>query len=856
MAALAHVALRNLLAHKGRLVMTVVSVVLGTSFIAGSLVFTGTLSRAFDSLSSNTAKGVDVRVSPSGVDTTATANTQPSPGVPLSLVPALSGRADVRAVQPAMTGTIALRDGHGKVVQHAGAQVIGGEYLAANQQLDPAGLPIVSGRAPNSADEMVLNTGAAASLDLPVGATTQVVAGRSSGVAQVKVVGTYRTASDTGGYVDALFAHDEAVRLFSNGTTVPYIDLAVRGATAQQVADAIAKQYPQYQVQTGDQVRAAYKHQVDQGLTFINYFLVMFGVIGLLVGVCIIYNTFSMIVAQRLRELALLRAIGASRSQVRNSVMFEAVVVGLIGGALGLGVGIGLAFLLRWGVNRWGSGFPESGLTVSWWVVVTVLAVGVVVTAGSALVPAVRAARTPPVAAMREQDGSRSSDLTARGAVGAALVINAVALLFIASTTIGTGSAIFVGIAGFALILAVLVGGPSIVEPVLGRIGRWITSTYGAAGRLGSTNVARNPQRTTATAFALVIGVGMVGIIGTLGSSMHKTVDQRVDTGMLSTFLLQSPEQLMPVGTVDAISHVAGVSGRTVQYLLPAKIDGDRSSGRGLDGTLSDSFHLDRVSGAAEPGAGGMLVDQTTAAQHNWSVGSKVALTSLVDGSQVPVTVTGIYVPQQNLITGWIVDKSVMDQLYPAGAGTTSGLIEPLNIWVQTAPGADVAAVKSALEKAVDPLMVVQVYDQQGVKDQAATMITSFLGVLYALLALAIVIAVLGIVNTLALSVVERRREIGMLRAVGMLRAQLRRSIYLESALIAVFGSVLGLVIGVAVGAAMVHALQNEGLTAIEIPWRTVLFMLAGSAVVGVIAAVLPAIRAAHTPPLAAIAEG
>ncbi|GAA4408076.1 ABC transporter permease [Tsukamurella soli] len=854
MSGLTQVALRNLLAHKGRLLMTVVSVVLGTSFIAGSLVFTGTLSRAFDGLSANTAKGVDVRVSPEGIDTAAP--TESSPGVPLGLAGTLAARGDVRAVQPAVTGTVALRDGRGKVVQQVTSPVTGGEYLAAGHSLDPAGTPIVTGHAPQGPGEMVINSGAAARLDLPTGATTQVVTGRSAGVTTMKVVGTYSTAADTGAYVNVLFAHDTAVRLLSNGTTVPYIDLAAKGVSAQQLSDALAKQYPQYQVQTGDQVRAAYKDQVDKGLTFINYFLIMFGVIGLLVGVCIIYNTFSMIVAQRLKELALLRAIGASRGQVRNSVVLEAVVVGLLGGVIGLGVGIGLAYLLRWGVNKWGSGFPDAGLTVSWWVVVTVIVVGAVVTVASALIPAIRAARTPPVAAMREQDGARSTDLTARGAVGFGLTVNAVALLFVASTTIGTGSAICVGVSGFALVLAVIVGGPAMVEPVLGRIGRWLTATYGAAGKLGATNVARNPQRTTATAFALVIGVGMVGIIGTLGSSMHKTVDQRVDTGMRSTFVLQSPVGVMPADTVSTIKNVQGVSGETVQYVLPAKVGDDRMTGIGVDGTLSDSFHLDRVAGDVDPGPGGMLVDQDTAAKHGWQIGSKVTLVSLLDGSPVTVDVTGTYVPQPNLITGWIVDSSVMNRLYPSGKGATAGLIAPLNIWVNTTPGADQASVKAALQKALDPLMTVQVFDQQGVKDQAATMITSLLGVLYALLALAIVIAVLGIVNTLALSVVERRREIGMLRATGMLRAQVRRSIYLESALISVFGAALGLVIGVAIGAAMVHALRNQGLSAIEVPWTTVLYMLAGSAVVGVIAAVLPAIRAAHTPPLAAIAEG
>ncbi|WP_237741622.1 ABC transporter permease [Tsukamurella sp. 1534] len=850
------VALRNLMAHKGRLFLTVLSVLLGTSFIAGSMVFTGTLSKAFDGISDRIAVGVDARVAPENAQ--GQGGFGPSgPGVPLSVVDRVAAVPGVRVAQPAITGTIALRDGEGNVVSPSGAPQIGGAYLPPGENLDPAGLTITSGRAPSGPKEMVLNETAADRLDLRTGARTTVVTPHSPGPIEVTVVGVYTTSVDSGGYIGALFAKDEAQSLFGDGATTPNIDVAAAdGTTPAQLREALAAALPDLDVKTGDEVRQEFEDTINQGLSFLNYFLVAFGLIGLLVGVFIIYNTFSMLVAQRLKELALLRAIGAGRGQVRNSVVLEALIVGILGSAAGLAVGVALAVGLQAAVKAAGAGFPDTGLVVSPSVIVTVMLVGTVVTVVSALIPAVRASKVPPVAAMRAQDGGSATSVLVRGAIGAGLFLGSLALLFVSTTESGSGAAILVGVAGFGLVLAVVIGGPALVAPVLGGVGRVLAVPFGPAGRLGRTNVMRNPQRTTATAFALVIGVALVGVIGTLGASMQKSIDAQVDSGIRSELVLQAPQFGMPPAALDAIKDVQGIGSRTTLYVAPARIGGEREQLLAVDGDVTSVFNLTRTSGDLALAGRGMLVDDRTARERGWEVGTPVPLGSGTGAETVTPTVTGIYKAQEGALSGPVVTAAEMNQLYPPARGSSSPVVTPQSVFIGAADGTDVDDLKQRLRDAVKPLLVVNVDDQQDLKDQAGQAITALMGVLYALLGLAVIIAILGIVNTLALSVVERRREIGMLRAIGMIRSQVRRSIYLESILIAVFGAVLGLFLGVLLGTSLVNALRDEGLGSVVVPWSTVIVMLVASAFVGVGAAILPAIRAARTPPLAAIAEG
>jgi putative ABC transport system permease protein len=830
------VSLRNLAAHKVRLALTVLSVVLGTAFVAGSFVFTDTLQKTFDGLFADAAKGVDVRVS--GLE-------EGSSGVPLTELPTLEAIDGVRAVVPAVDGPIVLLGADKKPLQSGGAPSIGLSYTPPEQALGEPDV-MVAGAPPAAPGQIALNEGAARKAGLAVGDRTQVLV-PTSGVIDVTVTGIYETPSDSGGFVGAQFDGAQARELFTDGSHVDYIDVAGTGVSQSELRDRVAAALPDLKVDTGDQVREDVKAEVNSALSFMNYFLLAFGAIALLVGTFIIYNTFSMIVAQRLRELALLRAIGASRKQVGRSVVLEALIVGLLGSALGIAAGVGLAYGLRAMLNGFDVGLPSGPLQLEPRTVIVALLVGVLVTVVSAYAPARRAAKVPPVAAMREEFSSTGDSLRVRTLVGAIAAVVGGALLLVGSRGTGGGAATTVGLGAAALIVAVLLAAPALSRPVVGALGAVFAKPFGPVGRLARTNAVRNPRRTAATAFALTLGLMLVSVIGVFGASAKESVNSLVDNGVRADYILAGPDSMgVPLGAAAAVEDVAGVADAVELHGVAVKIDDEEQFGTALSGQLDGVLDYTLEEGSAELAGTNMLVSRTTAAEKGWRIGTPVVLTDR-DGEQVTTNVTGIYADSQ-LLGDWMVPESVYEQVTPAAVRAVWAVL------IEAQPGADLAAMRGDLAAATDRFLVVQVKDREEFKGSQGKQIDTLLAVLYGLLALAIVIAILGIINTLALSVVERRREIGMLRAVGMQRPQVRRTIYLESVLIAVFGAAVGVLLGVAFGWGFVSTLADEGLDVIAVPWGQVVAMLLGSAVVGVLAALWPAARAARTKPLEAIA--
>ena len=329
-------------------------------------------------------------------------------------------------------------------------------------------------------------------------------------------------------------------------------------------------------VQTGAEVRDEQLAEIQQALKFVNYFLLAFGAIALLVGTFIIYNTFSMIVAQRLRELALLRAIGASRGQVGRSVVLEALIVGVIGSAIGLAAGIGLAYGLRSLLNAFDLGLPSGTLQVTPRTVIVALVVGVVVTVLSAYAPARRAASIPPVEAMREEFASVGDSLRVRTITGIVLGALGIGAVVLGALSTGGGAASTVGIGAAALILAVLLAAPALSRPVVGALGAVFARPFGTVGRLARTNAVRNPRRTAATAFALTLGLMLVSVIGIFGSSAKASIDSLIDTGVRADYVLSGPQTMgVPPGAADAARGVEGVADVVAMHLVTAKIDGD-----------------------------------------------------------------------------------------------------------------------------------------------------------------------------------------------------------------------------------------------------------------------------------------
>jgi len=831
------VSLRNLAAHKVRLALTVLSVVLGTAFVAGSFVFTDTLQKTFDSIFENTAQGVDVRVS---------SEERNSSGVPLADLDTLTALDGVRAVAPAVSGQIVLIDSDGAAVQTGGAPSIGESYLPPGQAL---GEPdeYVQGGPPARVGQMAVNASAAERAQLAVGDTTKVLV-PARGMVDVTVSGIYDTGNETGGFIGATFVDSQARELFTDGKHVEYIDVAGTGVSQTELRDEIAAALPDAKVQTGDEVREETKAQVTEALSFINYFLLAFGAIALLVGTFIIYNTFSMIVAQRLRELALLRAIGASRKQVGRSVVFEALVVGVIGSAIGIAAGVGLAYGLRALLNAFDVGLPEGPLQVGPRTILIALVVGVLVTTVSAYAPARRASKVPPVAAMREEFASTGDSLHARTIAGAVLGVLGVVGLVIGSRGTGGGAAAVVGAGALGLILAVLFAAPALSRPIVGALGAVLAKPFGPVGRLARTNAVRNPRRTAATAFALTLGLMLVSVIGVFGASAKASVNQLVDSGVSADYVLTGPNQIgVPSGAARAVRNLDDVQSAAALHPVSVKVDDEQEQGASLDGPLEGVLDYKLVEGGADLTGNHLVVSQTTAAQKGWTLGTTVPMTS-ADGKVVDAEVTGVFEDNQ-LVGDWLVSDDVYRQVMPAAT------IPDLAVLIDAKPGADLTQLRADLESATKQFVVVQVQDREQFKGTQGQQIDTLLAILYGLLALAVVIAILGIINTLALSVVERRREIGMLRAVGMQRSQMRRTIYLESMLIAVFGAAVGVLLGIAFGWGFVSTLKDQGLDQVTVPWGQVIAMLLGSGVVGVLAALWPASRAARTRPLEAIAD-
>ncbi|GAA2061690.1 ABC transporter permease [Williamsia deligens] len=843
--AMRRVSLRNLAAHKVRLVLTVLSVVLGTSFVAGSIIFTSTISTAFDKIFDGVALGVDARVSPSQSQ----AN-----GLPESVVDTLErdqSQLGIDRLVPRYTAPVTIAKADGTALQSGGAPSIGSAFLPSAQSLSPTESVVEpGGRAPQGTGEIALNASAATKAGLSVGSTTKLVVGRgSSEPLSVKVVGILDLPQDTGGYVNVQMQQSVARDLFSDGSPAYVEASAVPGVSPTELTQRISRVVGDgYSVQTGDQVRQEEKDQVNKFLDVFNYILLGFAAIGLVVGTFIIYNTFAMIIAQRVRELALLRAIGAARTQITRSVLLEAFVVGVVGGAVGLAIGIGLAALLK-AITSANSGLPTAPLAVTPSAVIACMAVGIVVTMVSAYAPARRAAQVSPVEAMRESQTDGASSLRRRTLTGAVLAVIGVVLLGVGTSGQGAKFAVTVGAGAFVMILAVVFAAPALSRPFVGALGRVLGRPFGKIGILARTNAVRNPRRTAATAFALTLGLILVAVVGTFGSSLKGSIDDTIDKNLSADLVLATSDQgSLPTSVVSAATTSPDVATAVSFRIVAAKVDGAGVTGVSPAGDLSKVAPYTMLDGASPSiPSDGIIVSQKVSQAKGWKRGDTITFTGY-DGAVVPVRVTGIFEDNQ-VLDPWQMGSGAYEKLIPASFRADRLIL------VKAKDGVSVDKLRSDLTAATKDYLTVQVEDRAEFAGQASSQIDQMLAVLYAMLGLALVIAVLGIINTLALSVIERKREIGMLRAIGMARAQVRRTIYIESVLIAIFGAVLGVILGSAFGIAVVRTFKDLGVTRAVLPYSLIGITLVAAAVVGVVAAAWPAVRAARTNPLEAIAD-
>ncbi|MFF7594717.1 FtsX-like permease family protein [Streptomyces mirabilis] len=848
--------LRSFLAHKGRLLLSALAVVLSVAFVAGSLIFSDTVTRTFDRLFASTA--ADVTVSPKN-DLKSRVATGATPTLPASLADRLAKVDGVAATHVDVSvENLTIVDRDNKSI----GPTSGAPTIATNWQVTKRSpVKLTSGHAPHGADEALLDADTAQRKHVAIGDTLTVQAERTF---PVRIVGI-ATFTTTNPGAALLFLDTPTAQTNLLGSPDAATSIAVDAAPG--VADAPLKQRIAAQVGTTTyDVKTAHEQAKDATaqlggfLDVIKYVMLGFAGIAVLVGVFLIVNTFSMLIAQRTRELGLLRALGADRRQVRRSVLTEALLLGLVGSTLGLAAGIGLALGLIRLMSAFGMNLKSTEMVIGWPTPVTSYVVGVGVTFVAAYLPARRAAGVSPMAALSDAEvAGVGRPLRTRALVGSVVgVAGAAALTGCATASKTATSASLLGLGVVLTLIATVIAGPLLVRPVIRVLGGAFPALFGPVGRMSQRNALRNPRRTGATAAALMVGLALVGGMSVASASMSKSFDHQIDKTLGSDFVIQNSNFVPFTREItDKVRATQGAGLVVRQRFTPVAVrlpDGKRveTTAAGYDPRLDDVAHVTYTQGntAAALGAGHLSMDAKFAREHDVRVGSVIPVefpagrkTELTVGALTDQGGSGGFGMQGGLAFGF----GTVEKYVPGGQDSA--------LYVNAAAGTSPDRLRAHLEQTLKPYPQVQVRDQADYKKLVHDQIAVLLYLVYALLGLAIVIAVLGVVNTLALSVVERTREIGLLRAIGLARRQLRRMIRLESVVIAVFGAVLGLALGLVWGVCVQRVLALQGMKSLAIPWTTIVAVVVGSAVVGIVAALLPALRASRMNVLAAIAH-
>ncbi len=839
--------LTRLASQKFRLVATSASIVLGIAFLSGSMVLLDTLGASFDTLVEDINEGVDVVVR-SG-DTIESGFVETRGRLDESLLEVIAAVDGVEAVEPSVEGFAQLVDAEGDAVGNPanGAPTIGLAWIPTDSLNQ---MTLVDGAAPTSPYEVVLDRFTADSNGFLVGDQVTVLLAVPPEQFVVSGIAVFGESDSLMGASLTMFEMPTAQRVLgSPGEVNSFVVAAEAGVDQAVLQEQIARVMPDgVEVLTGQQSVAEAQGDIADALGFFSTFMTVFALIALFVAAFIIYNTFSIIVAQRTKETALLRALGAGRRQVISAVLIEALVVGLAASAVGIALGIGVAEALKALLAQIGFDIPTSGVVFEASTVYNGLIAGVGITILSSIIPAVRASSTSPLEAMREAAVDDSALSRARLAFGSMTLSLGLAALFVGLfvdvssrlTVVGLGAAaIFVGVAGL---------GPILARPFASIVGTPIARMRGLPGELARENSSRNPRRTATSAAALMVGVGLVSAITIFAASTTRSVEKIIDGSVIGDLVVDSgsqgfgglsPELAVELSELEEVEVASGVR------IALAEFDGEDETILAFDTSVMERLtDVHVVSGAvAELSSTELAVLDTEAEDRGWSLGSAVEV-FFVDTDVQEFTVGAIYSEDQ--LVGPIF---MSNEAYEANS---VGVFD-IAIYILSNDTFPIETVRAAVESVTIDYPNASVMDLTELKDSINDQVDQMLSLVYALLALAIVIALLGISNTLSLSIVERTREIGLVRALGMTRAQLRASIRWESFLVALLGAAMGLMVGTFFGWAMGEALKSEGITELAIPPVQIAVVVLIATLAGVLASVRPAWRAAKMPILDAI---
>ncbi|WP_030956573.1 ABC transporter permease [Streptomyces sp. NRRL S-378] len=848
-------ALRNVLAHKARLAMTVLAVCLGVAFVSGTLVFADSSAAAHRAAASKSFAGIAVSVTPKH-SPDAPPGEDPAGVLDDALVRKLAGVPGVASVRPTADGSATLSGSDGTPLRAGRARANLGAAHVPDGNGEDGRYPLVEGRAPRSGEEIAVDSGTAAAGRFRLGDPVRLATdGPVMTKRLVGIVATGDTRVTAGGTL-ALFDRTTAQQLFAAPGRYTGIDLTATPGTGQaELSARVAAVLPadRAEATTGAAQaaqQALYVGTLTRGHTKLP---LVFAGVSLFIGSFLIVNTFTMLVTRRTREIALLRALGASRRQVAGSVLAEAALLGLVASALGFLLGLGVAAVLPGLLGTAQDALPDGPLVIGPRPVVAALGVGVGVTVLAAWLPSRRAAKVAPVEAMRSvQQPPSAARSRIRAAAGLVLLVLGAGLLVSLSGAKDASAQNLQDamLACGVLVVALIVLAPLLAAPVIRLAGR-LTGRFGAVGHLARENALRDPRRTAATASALMISTALVAGLAVVGNSTAQALDRQAAAGLGADYVIgtRTPTTGIDPAAVGRVAATAGVRTAAAVADVSLFVGGGVRQIAGVDpATVEAVMKLDFVDGSAkELGPGRIAVSSTLAREQGIGAGGRLDAHIGRGRDPRPYTVVGVY--RDNPVAG--------DALGDLGEVRSAGFLpgSAQRILVRTDDGGASDAMGKRLRTAVGDNPLLKVQDRAALVHEAAGSVGELLTLMYGLLAIGVVISALGIVNTLAMSVSERTREIGVLRAIGMDRAGVRRMIRLEAVIVSSFGTLLGLAGGV-FSAWAVGSLANGAMAqySLVLPWGTLLLVCLLSLVIGAASAVVPARRAAALSPLRAVA--
>ncbi len=843
-------ALRGLASRKLRAALTAFAIMLGVAMVAGTFMLKGSVDKAFDDIFAEANAGIDVTIQPKAAFESDFDLPESGAALPESLVQRV---AAIDGVEKASGGiadpaAIAILDENGDRIGPAGG---GPPQIAGSVQPEPFNpFTWTEGSAPAAEDEVGIDSITADEEGYEVGQSIRISGLRGAKDYTLSGIGQFGSGVPLGGASFALFTLPEAQAITGKEGELDEIQVeAAEGVTPDELSSRINAALPKTaEAQTGAEDAAQQSADIKDGFGFLTTFLLVFAGISVFVGAFLIFNTFSITVAQRTREFGMLRTLGASSRQVLTTVFTEALVLGVVASILGIFAGLGFVALVTGAFKAMGFELPQSGIVITPASVIAPMIVGVVATLGSSIVPALRATRVTPLEALR--DGPQSNEAPSRRRVWIARALVLIGILALAGGLFATssfGSALpLLGLGLILLFVGVAMLAGTLISPLASLVGKPIERLRGVTGRLARENTLRNPSRTATTSAALMIGVALVVFAAVFASSATKSVGDALDETFAGDLTISNTDGFSPISP-DIARQVEGIEGvETVSPVTGAPAEVQLSTPTkalvtGLDPeTLTDVAKLDWVDGSDETLTG--LTPEEAIVESQWAedkgvaVGDEVTLRTAT-GEEVTVRIVGSVRDRVQLLVSTVAlpiatvrDRFDARQDFADLIGFTSG--------------ADSDATREQIDRLLeDRFPQAQAQDQQELKQQQEDGINQLLALIYVLLALSVIVSLFGVVNTLVLTIYERTREIGMLRAIGASRSQIRRMVRYESLITAMIGAIIGSVIGLLIAVAAVEALKDDGLV-LGIPVVGIIIVLLASGVAGVIAGIWPARRA------------